>query len=55
MLYSRYNVPISTHSVPDLNTLNAMRLIASTPSESNELRIRLTHNLFDAVWQHQKG
>lgn len=55
MLYNRYNIPISTFKVPDIRTLNAMRLIASTPDESSELRTRLTHCLFDAIWKEQKG
>lgn len=55
MLYNRFNVPMSTFKVPDIRTLNAMRLIASTPDESDELRTKLTHNLFDAIWLEQKG
>jgi len=55
MQYTRYNIPISAHKVPDIRTLNAMRLIASTPDESSPLRTSLTHMLFDAVWLERKG
>ena len=55
MQYFRYNVPISTYKVPDIRTLNAMRLLASTPNESDHLRTNLTHSLFNAVWREQKG
>ncbi|XP_057300975.1 uncharacterized protein LOC130635615 isoform X2 [Hydractinia symbiolongicarpus] len=53
ILYDRYKVPISAFKVPDIQTLNAMRLIASTPSESDAVREKLTHVLFDAIWLHQ--
>ena len=55
MQYVRYNVPFSTYQVPDIRTLNAMRLLASTPNESDHLRTNLTHSLFNAVWVEQKG
>ena len=55
MLFSRHRVPIGSFKVPDIKTLNAMRLIASTPDESMELRSLLSHKLFDAIWQHKKG
>lgn len=54
MQYVRYNVPISTYKVPDIRTLNAMRLLASTSDETGHLRKTLTHSLFDAVWKEQK-
>ncbi|XP_066928678.1 uncharacterized protein [Clytia hemisphaerica] len=54
MHYARYNIPISSVQVPDIRTLNAMRLIASTPSESDKLRSALTHRLFDAIWIKQE-
>ncbi|XP_065645080.1 uncharacterized protein LOC100199445 isoform X2 [Hydra vulgaris] len=54
MQFSRHSVPISTNQVPDVKTLNALRLIAFTPDESMDLRSRLSHKLFDAIWQHKK-
>ena len=55
MQFTRHNVSTSAFTVPDIRTLNAMRLVASTPSETGDLRIKLTHTLFEAIWKHQKG
>ena len=54
ILYNRSNINLPHIKVPDIRTLNAMRLIAATPNETESLRSKLTHTLFDNLWLHEK-
>ena len=55
-MYNRHTIKVPlTLKVPDIRTLNAMRLVAATPDEMGSLRKKITHQLFDDVWLHQKG
>ena len=53
--FARYNIRMNRFSIPDIRTLNALRLIASVESETSDIRKKLTETLFDALWQHEKG
>lgn len=52
LLYRQRGLNVSPyHVVPDIRTLNAMRLLASIPDETGPTIERLSHALFDGLWR----
>ena len=55
-LYQRHNVAANPwKSLPDVSSMNAMRLIAASPGEESQLRKNLTHRLYYELWVKQQG